>query len=210
MPLLHPQLQAITERVISRSRASRTVYLARITAAQHQFPQRGALSCANLAHGFAGMLGDDKFAIKALKAPNIGIVSSYNEMLSAHAPYLRYPDIIKQAARECGGTAQFAGGVPAMCDGVTQGNIGMEMSLFSREAIAMGTAIALTHNMFDGALCLGICDKIVPGLLIGALQFGHLPTIFVPAGPMASGLSSEGLRPSFSALTACSSMSGRG
>ncbi|MCY0388871.1 phosphogluconate dehydratase [Robbsia sp. Bb-Pol-6] len=187
----HPQLQKVTERVIERSRASRAVYLARIDAAQGHFPVRGALSCANLAHGFAGMQGDDKFAIKALKAPNIGIVSSYNEMLSAHAPYLRYPDIIKQAARDAGGTAQFAGGVPAMCDGVTQGNIGMEMSLFSREAIAMGTAIALTHNMFDAALCLGICDKIVPGLLIGALQFGHLPTIFVPAGPMASGLSND-------------------
>lgn len=190
-PQLHPQLAKVTDRVIARSRATRDVYLARINAAQGRFPVRGALSCANLAHGFAGMEGDDKFTIKALKAPNIGIVSSYNEMLSAHVPYLRFPDIIKRAAREAGGTAQFAGGVPAMCDGVTQGNIGMELSLFSREAIAMGTAIALTHNMFDAALCLGVCDKIVPGLLIGALQFGHLPTIFVPAGPMATGLSND-------------------
>lgn len=191
MTSLHSTLIAVTDRIIERSRATRMAYLARIDAAQGRFPIRGALSCANLAHGFAGMQGNDKLAIRALKAPNIGIVSSYNEMLSAHAPYEHYPDIIKNAAREMGGTAQFAGGVPAMCDGVTQGNIGMEMSLFSREAIAMSTAIALTHNMFDGALCLGICDKIVPGLLIGALQFGHLPAIFVPAGPMASGLSND-------------------
>jgi len=191
MTSLHSTLIAVTDRIIERSRATRAAYLARIDAAQGRFPIRGALSCANLAHGFAGMQGNDKLAIRALKAPNIGIVSSYNEMLSAHAPYEHYPDIIKNAAREMGGTAQFAGGVPAMCDGVTQGNIGMEMSLFSREAIAMSTAIALTHNMFDGALCLGICDKIVPGLLIGALQFGHLPAIFVPAGPMASGLSND-------------------
>src|SRR5262249_38424614 len=153
-------------------------YLSRIERAQGQFPARGALSCTNLAHGFAGLQGDDKMAIKAMRQPNIAIVSAYNEMLSAHAPYLRFPDIIKRAAREAGGTAQFAGGVPAMCDGITQGNAGMELSLFSREVIAMSTAVALTHNMFDAALCLGICDKIVPGLLIGALQFGHLPTIF--------------------------------
>ncbi len=191
MPTIHSTLRAVTERVVARSAPSRQVYLQRIDHAQGKFPIRGALSCANLAHGFAAMEGDDKFAIKALKTPNIGIVSSYNEMLSAHAPYLRFPDIIKRAAREVGGTAQFAGGVPAMCDGVTQGNIGMELSLFSRETIAMSTAVALTHNMFDAALCLGVCDKIVPGLLIGALQFGHLPTIFVPAGPMSSGLSND-------------------
>ncbi|MEX3555222.1 MAG: phosphogluconate dehydratase, partial [Burkholderia gladioli] len=191
MASLHPTLLNVTERVIARSRPTRTAYLDRIAAAQGRFPARGALSCANLAHGFAGMEGNDKFVIKAIREPNIGIVSSYNEILSAHAPYLNYPDIIKTAARENGGVAQFAGGVPAMCDGVTQGNPGMELSLFSRETIAMSTAIALTHNMFDAALCLGICDKIVPGLLIGALQFGHLPTIFVPAGPMTSGQSND-------------------
>ncbi|KVM56302.1 phosphogluconate dehydratase [Burkholderia ubonensis] len=191
MTSLHPTLAKVTERVIARSRSTRSAYLKRIDGAQGRFPARGALSCANLAHGFAGLEGNDKFEIKAIKQPNIGIVSSYNEMLSAHAPYKDFPDIIKAAARANGGVAQFAGGVPAMCDGVTQGNPGMELSLFSREAIAMGTAIALTHNMFDAALCLGICDKIVPGLLIGALQFGHLPTIFVPAGPMTSGLSND-------------------
>ncbi|OJB10122.1 phosphogluconate dehydratase [Burkholderia ubonensis] len=191
MTSLHPILAKVTERVIARSQSTRSAYLKRIDGAQGRFPARGALSCANLAHGFAGLEGNDKFEIKAIKQPNIGIVSAYNEMLSAHAPYKDFPDIIKAAARANGGVAQFAGGVPAMCDGVTQGNPGMELSLFSREAIAMGTAIALTHNMFDAALCLGICDKIVPGLLIGALQFGHLPTIFVPAGPMTSGLSND-------------------
>ncbi|KVR77677.1 phosphogluconate dehydratase [Burkholderia vietnamiensis] len=191
MTSLHPTLAKVTDRVIARSQSTRSAYLQRIDRAQGKFPARGALSCANLAHGFAGLEGSDKFQIKAIREPNIGIVSSYNEMLSAHAPYKDFPDIIKAAARENGGVAQFAGGVPAMCDGITQGNAGMELSLFSREAIAMGTAIALTHNMFDAALCLGICDKIVPGLLIGALQFGHLPTIFVPAGPMTSGLSND-------------------
>ncbi|MFX1671314.1 phosphogluconate dehydratase [Paraburkholderia sp. A2WS-5] len=187
----HSQLMKVTRRVIERSKPTREAYLARIAAAQGHFPARGALSCANLAHGFAGLEGRDKIAIKAIREPNIGIVSSYNEMLSAHAPYKDFPDIIKMAAREVGGVAQFAGGVPAMCDGVTQGNAGMELSLFSREVIAMSTAVALTHNMFDAALCLGVCDKIVPGLLIGALQFGHLPTIFVPAGPMTSGISND-------------------
>ncbi|MGN6650566.1 phosphogluconate dehydratase [Trinickia sp.] len=187
----HPTLTEVTRRIVERSRPTRSAYLARIDAAQGRFPARGTLSCANLAHGFAGLEGNDKLAIKAMREPNIGIVSSYNEMLSAHAPYRDFPDIIKRAARESGGVAQFAGGVPAMCDGVTQGNAGMELSLFSREVIAMSTAVALTHNMFDAALCLGVCDKIVPGLLIGALQFGHLPTIFVPAGPMTSGLSND-------------------
>ena len=187
----HPTLTEVTRRIVERSRPTRAAYLARIDAAQGRFPARGALSCANLAHGFAGLEGNDKLSIKEMRAPNIGIVSAYNEMLSAHAPYKDFPDIIKRAARENGGVAQFAGGVPAMCDGVTQGNAGMELSLFSREVIAMSTAVALTHNMFDAALCLGICDKIVPGLLIGALQFGHLPTIFVPAGPMTSGLSND-------------------
>jgi phosphogluconate dehydratase len=187
----HSQLMKVTRRVIERSKPTREAYLARVAAAQDRFPARGALSCANLAHGFAGIEGKDKIAIKAIREPNIGIVSAYNEMLSAHAPYKNYPDLIKEAARENGGIAQFAGGVPAMCDGVTQGNAGMELSLFSREVIAMSTAVALTHNMFDAALCLGICDKIVPGLVIGALQFGHLPTIFVPAGPMTSGISND-------------------
>ncbi|PLZ03334.1 phosphogluconate dehydratase [Burkholderia sp. WAC0059] len=187
----HSQLLNVTARVIARSRPTREAYLARIAAAEGQFPARGTLSCANLAHGFAGLEGPDKRAIKTIREPNIGIVSAYNEMLSAHAPYRTFPDLIKAAARESGGVAQFAGGVPAMCDGITQGNAGMELSLFSREVIAMSTAVALTHNMFDAALCLGICDKIVPGLLIGALQFGHLPTIFVPAGPMTSGLSND-------------------
>ncbi|CAM2149452.1 phosphogluconate dehydratase [Pararobbsia alpina] len=187
----HHNLQKVTARVIERSRATREAYLQRIADAQGKFPARDALSCANLAHGFAGLVGDDKMKIKAVRVPNIAIVSSYNEMLSAHAPFVSYPDIIKRAANEAGGVAQFAGGVPAMCDGITQGNPGMELSLFSREVIAMSTAVALTHNMFDAALCLGICDKIVPGLLIGALQFGHLPTIFVPAGPMTSGLSND-------------------
>lgn len=187
----HSTLTEVTKRIALRSRPTRSAYLSRIDAAQGRFPARGALSCANLAHGFAGIEGNDKLVIKAQRAPNIGIVSSYNEMLSAHAPYKDFPDLIKRAARENGGIAQFAGGVPAMCDGITQGNPGMELSLFSREVIAMATAVALTHNMFDAALCLGICDKIVPGLLIGALQFGHLPTLFVPAGPMTSGLSND-------------------
>src|SRR6201746_331973 len=187
----HSHLKKVTQRVIERSKPTRAAYLARIDGAQGHFPARGPLSCANPAHGFAGLEGQEKIAIKAIREPNIGIVSSYNEMLSAHAPFKNYPDIIKHAAREAGGVAQFAGGVPAMCDGVTQGNAGMELSLFSREVIAMSTAVALTHNMFDAALCLGICDKIVPGLLIGALQFGHLPTIFVPAGPMTSGLTND-------------------
>ncbi|HGW4208187.1 TPA: dihydroxy-acid dehydratase, partial [Acinetobacter baumannii] len=191
MDLPNPVLAKVTERVIARSQKTRSAYLQRIEHAQGKFPARGALSCANLAHGFAGMEDNEKLIIKVGREPNIGIVSSYNEMLSAHAPYKTFPDIIKTAARENGGVAQFAGGVPAMCDGITQGNAGMELSLFSRETIAMGTAIALSHNMFDAALCLGVCDKIVPGLLIGALQFGYLPTIFVPAGPMSSGLSND-------------------
>ncbi|CAG7599857.1 phosphogluconate dehydratase [Candidatus Vallotia tarda] len=191
MTSLHPRLVAVTDRIIERSKVTRHAYLTRIEDAQGQFPARSALSCANLAHGSAGFEGQDKISIRATQQPNIGIVSAYNEMLSAHAPYRNFSDIIKQAAREAGGIAQFAGGVPAMCDGITQGNAGMELSLFSREIVAMSTAIALTHNMFDAALCLGICDKIVPGLLIGALQFGHLPTIFVPAGPMTSGLPND-------------------
>src|SRR5476649_1528299 len=187
----HSHLNKVTQRVIERSKPTRAAYLARIDNAQGHFPARGALSCANLAHGFAGLEGQEKISIKAIREPNIGIVSSYNEMLSAHAPFKNYPDIIKQAAREAGGVAQFAGGVPAMCDGITQGNAGMELSLFSRDVIAMATAVALSHDMFDAALCLGVCDKIVPGLLIGALSFGHLPIIFVPGGPMPSGIANQ-------------------
>jgi phosphogluconate dehydratase len=149
------------------------------------------MSCANLAHGYAALPSDDKLKLRVEHAPNLGIVTAYNDMLSAHQPYERYPAVIREAARAVGGVAQVAGGVPAMCDGITQGNAGMELSLFSRDAIAMGTAVALSHNTFDAALMLGVCDKIVPGLLMGALQFGHLPIVFVPAGPMATGLSNK-------------------
>ena len=151
-------------------------------------PARKRLSCGNLAHGFAACGQDDKHALAEGDAPNLGVVSAYNEMLSAHAPYGTYLEPIKKAAHGIGMTAQFAGGVPAMCDGVTQGRDGMDMSLFSRDVIAMATAVALSHDMFDGVMCLGICDKIVPGLLIGALSFGQLPTIFIPGGPMTPGL----------------------
>jgi phosphogluconate dehydratase len=152
---------------------------------------RSRLSCGNLAHGFAASIPADKDALKQLRWPNLAIVTAYNDMLSAHQPFESYPGLIRTAAREAGATAQVAGGVPAMCDGVTQGQSGMELSLFSRDVIAMSTGIALSHGMFDGTLCLGVCDKIVPGLLIGALAFGHLPTIFVPAGPMTSGLANK-------------------
>jgi phosphogluconate dehydratase len=184
---LHPRIAEITDRIRERSRATRTDYLARIDAAHRQGPHRGALGCGNLAHGFAAS-GEDKPQLKSARSPNLGIVTSYNDMLSAHQPYAPYPDRIKAAARTVGATAQVAGGVPAMCDGVTQGRTGMELSLFSRDVIAQATAIALCHDMFDATLLLGICDKIVPGLLIGALAFGHLPAVFVPGGPMPSGL----------------------
>jgi len=178
----------VTDRIRSRSRDSRAAYLERMESARRDGPRRSELSCGNLAHGFAASDPDDKSRLKGGETPNLAIVSAYNDMLSAHQPYRRFPDIIKLAAREAGATAQFAGGVPAMCDGVTQGQAGMELSLFSRDAIAMASAVALSHNMFDGALTLGICDKIVPGLMMAALSFGHLPTIFVPGGPMPSGL----------------------
>jgi phosphogluconate dehydratase len=184
---LHPTIAAVTERIVERSARSRRAYLDLVERGREAGTNRHNLSCGNLAHGFAGA-GDDQGAIKSGGTFNIGIVTAYNDMLSAHAPYGRYPEQIKLAAREIGATAQVAGGVPAMCDGVTQGQAGMDLSLFSRDVIAMGTAIALSHAMFEGALMLGICDKIVPGLLIGALRFGHLPTIFVPGGPMPSGL----------------------
>ncbi|MES2153453.1 MAG: phosphogluconate dehydratase [Pseudomonadota bacterium] len=188
---VHPVVEAVTNRIIKRSRPSRAAYLAHLDAARVQGVQRGALSCTNLAHGFAAFPAGDKIMLKQDKQPSVAIVSSYNDMLSAHQPFDTFPAIIKEAVRTVGAVAQFAGGVPAMCDGVTQGQPGMELSLFSRDAIAMSTAIALSHNMFDAALYLGVCDKIVPGLLIGALHFGHLPAVFVPAGPMTSGMSNK-------------------
>ena len=187
---LHPTIAKVTERIVERSRPRRRRYLDLIERGRDAGTNRAQLSCGNLAHGFAAS-GEDKPVIRTGQAMNIGIVTAYNDMLSAHQPYGRYPEQIKIAAREVGATAQVAGGVPAMCDGVTQGQAGMDLSLFSRDTIAMGTAVALSHAMFEGALLLGICDKIVPGLLIGALRFGHLPTILIPAGPMPSGLANK-------------------
>ncbi len=181
-------IAAVTERLVERSRKTREAYLDRVNTAAAQGPNRTALSCGNLAHGFAACGPGDKSALKAGECLNIGIITSFNDMLSAHQPFEDFPNIIKQAARDAGGVAQVAGGVPAMCDGVTQGQKGMELSLFSRDIIAMATAVGLSHNMFDAAMYLGVCDKIVPGLMIGALTFGHLPAVFVPAGPMPSGL----------------------
>ncbi|WP_293678379.1 phosphogluconate dehydratase [uncultured Phenylobacterium sp.] len=186
---MHPVTAEVTQRIVERSRETRADYLERMEAARAAGPGRGKLSCANWAHAFAALPGEDKQRMRNPSAPNVAIVSAYNDMLSAHQPYERFPDIIRAAAHEVGATAQYAGGVPAMCDGVTQGRPGMELSLFSRDVIAMSTAIALTHDCFDAALMLGICDKIVPGLFIGAASFGHLPTIFVPGGPMTSGIS---------------------
>jgi phosphogluconate dehydratase len=185
---MHAVVEEVTGRIIARSRDHRGAYLDRITAAAGRGPARGRLACANLAHGFAASETSDKQALRHMVKPNIAIVSSYNDMLSAHKPFETYPAQLKQAVLAAGGIAQFAGGVPAMCDGITQGREGMQLSLFSRDVIAMATAIALSHDMFDGALLLGVCDKIVPGMLIGALGFGHLPVVFVPAGPMTSGL----------------------
>ena len=189
MSALHPVLIQVTERIRERSRPTREDYLAQVDAMAARPPQMRSMGCANVAHAFAGLPGKDKIHIVEEKGPNVGIVTAYNDVLSAHAPFASYPDILKDEARKNGATAQVAGGVPAMCDGVTQGMPGMELSLFSRDAIAMATAVALTHDVFDAALMLGVCDKIVPGLMIGALHFGHLPTVFVPAGPMTSGLS---------------------
>ena len=188
LPEIDSRVAAVTERIRARSHGSRADYLDRMSAAGHQGAARSGLSCTNLAHGFAASDAIDKEALKQRRWPNIAIVSAYNDMLSAHQPLERYPALIKRAAREAGAVAQFAGGVPAMCDGVTQGQTGMELSLFSRDVIAMATAVALAHNMFDAALCLGVCDKIVPGLLMGSLAFGHLPVLFVPGGPMPSGM----------------------
>ncbi|MEF3047506.1 phosphogluconate dehydratase [Pseudotabrizicola sp. L79] len=189
MPL-HPTLARVTDRIRERSRDSRGDYLARMNAAVAQGPARGHLSCGNQAHAYAAMT-DDKDTLAAVRAPNIGIVTAYNDMLSAHQPYERFPDLIRAAARKAGATAQVAGGVPAMCDGVTQGQPGMELSLFSRDVIALAAGVALSHNTFDAALYLGVCDKIVPGLIMAAGTFGHIPAVFVPAGPMPSGLPND-------------------
>ena len=187
---IHPKIAEVTARIEERSKDSRAGYLARIDEVRKSGPGRQHLSCGNLAHAFAASPLGDKLTMRG-RAPNIGIVTSYNDMLSAHQPFKDYPDIIKDAARKAGATAQVAGGVPAMCDGVTQGRPGMELSLFSRDVIALSAAVALTHDAFDAGLMLGTCDKIVPGLVIGALAFGHLPIIFSPAGPMPSGISNK-------------------
>src|SRR4030095_13588819 len=181
---------AVTDRIIERSKPTRGRYLQLMADEAERGISRPRLSCGNFAHGFAAS-GEDKQAIKAMRGPNLAIVTAYNDMLSAHQPYGRYPEQMKIYAREAGATAQVAGGTPAMCDGVTQGQPGMDLSLFSRDTIALSTAVALSHGMFDGIAMLGICDKIVPGLLIGALRFGHLPALLVPGGPMPSGLANK-------------------
>jgi len=186
--IVHPDVAGVTDRIAARSADSRAAYLERIRAAARRGPARGELGCANLAHGFAACGADEKLHLRAAERANVAIVSSYNDMLSAHQPFERFPAQLKRAVAKAGAVAQFAGGVPAMCDGITQGRTGMELSLFSRDVVAMSTAVALSHDMFDAALLLGVCDKIVPGLLIGALSFGHLPVVLVPAGPMPSGL----------------------
>ena len=188
---LHAVIRQVTDRIVARSRDSRAAYLATVAAARKPGPYRAGMGCANAAHAFAAMPTHDKLVLRQERQPNLGIVTAYNDMLSAHQPYEHYPGLLRDAARALGATAQVAGGVPAMCDGVTQGYEGMELSLFSRDVIAMATAVGLSHNVFDGALLLGVCDKIVPGLLMGALQFGHLPVVFVPAGPMTSGLPND-------------------
>ena len=188
---LNPHIDAVTSLIQEKSRVTRSAYLAQVHHACGRAPGAERMGCANVAHAVAAMPAHDKLKIIAHRSPNIGIVNAYNDMLSAHAPLQHYPDIIKNEAHRHGATAQVAGGVPAMCDGVTQGTPGMELSLFSRDVIAMATAVSLSHDMYDAALMLGVCDKIVPGLLIGALHFGHLPTVFVPAGPMTSGLSNS-------------------
>ena len=181
-------IKQITNRIIERSKDSRAEYLAMVDEMRNQPPSEDRLSCSNWAHVVAAESEQDKKTIPAGSGANIGIVSAYNDMLSAHQPFAQYPNIIKLTARDLGATAQVAGGVPAMCDGVTQGQPGMELSLFSRDVIALATAVSLSHDVYDGIMCLGVCDKIVPGLVIGALQFGHLPAMFVPAGPMPSGI----------------------
>jgi len=190
MSKLHPAIERVTARIIEKSAPGRRRYLDLMDREAERFPNRNALSCSNLAHGFAAAL-EDKGAIKSGRGANLAIVTAYNDMLSAHQPYGRYPEAMKMYAREVGATAQVAGGVPAMCDGVTQGQDGMELSLFSRDVIALSTAVAMSHAMFDGMAILGICDKIVPGQVIGALRFGYLPAVFVPSGPMPSGLANK-------------------
>ncbi len=185
------RLAAITDRIRERSLPRREAYLARVMAQAQSRPRRAGLGCGNLAHGFAACGVGDKDRLMGDVTPNLGIITAYNDMLSAHQPYERFPDLIRQAARDLGATAQVAGGVPAMCDGVTQGEAGMELSLFSRDVIAMSAGIGLSHDMFDAAVYLGVCDKIVPGLVIAALTFGHLPAVFIPAGPMPSGLPND-------------------
>jgi len=186
--VLHPTVERVTARLADRSAPTRTAYLERIDSAAGLGPARSRLGCANLAHGFAAAPPAEKQALRGTVKPNVAIVTAYNDLLSAHQPFAEYPRLLKRAVIEAGGIAQVAGGVPAMCDGITQGRDGMQLSLFSRDVIAMSTALALSHDLFDATILLGVCDKIVPGLLIGALSFGHLPTIFAPAGPMTSGL----------------------
>ena len=188
---MHTTLTDVTARIIERSSATRTTYMERMKAARDEGPRRAHLTCGNLAHAFAASPSGDKETLAKTSAGNIGIISAYNDMLSAHQPFERYPDLIRQAANEAGGTAQFAGGVPAMCDGVTQGQAGMELSLFSRDIIAMSAGVALSHNVFDSSVYLGVCDKIIPGLVIAAATFGHLPAVFLPAGPMTTGMSND-------------------
>ena len=188
---MNPRVLDVTQRIVDRSQASRAKYLKSIDRAAADGPRRQALGCANQVHGFAACSPDDKAVLRSGNAGNLAIITAYNDMLSAHQPYERFPELIRQAAREAGGVAQVAGGVPAMCDGITQGHTGMELSLFSRDVIALSTAVALSHATFDGSIYLGICDKIVPGLVIGALSVGHLPAIFVPSGPMTTGYSNS-------------------
>ena len=188
---MHNTVQKVTDRIIERSKMHRKTYLARMDAAKGDGVFRNKLQSSNLAHDIAGCTGGCRAALFDKNTPNIAIISSYNDVVSAHQPYGKYPEIIKEAVAGAGGNAQFAAGVPGMCDGVTQGEDGMDMSLMSRDVIAMATVIGLSHNVFDGTILLGVCDKIVPGLLLGALQFGHLPTILIPAGPMTTGQSNE-------------------
>ncbi len=188
---VNTRIGEVTERIARRSVATRSKYLRGVAAAAANGPRRGSLGCANQAHGFAACVPGDKEVLRQGAGANLGIITAYNDMLSAHQPYERYPELIKAAAREAGGVAQVAGGVPAMCDGITQGESGMELSLFSRDVIALSTVVALSHQTFDGAVFLGICDKIVPGLVMGALSFGHLPAMFIPSGPMTTGYSND-------------------
>ncbi|MFV2003409.1 MAG: dihydroxy-acid dehydratase, partial [Paracoccaceae bacterium] len=188
--MLNATLTDVTARIVARSAASRAAYVERMKRAAQEGPRRAHLSCSNQAHAYAAT-GVDKTALASGRAPNLGIVTAYNDMLSAHKPYETYPDLIRTAARAVGATAQVAGGVPAMCDGVTQGRPGMEISLFSRDVIALAAGVSLSHNTFDAAVFLGVCDKIVPGLVMAAAAFGHIPAVFLPAGPMTSGISND-------------------